>query len=78
VSLRRLAGRVSASAGLGVDAQTRVDDALATDDPAALLSPLADVRAELGEAHTALANEIDTVTRRSGQVRQATQGRRDR
>jgi hypothetical protein len=77
-SLRRLAGQVSASAGLGADAQARVDDALAADDPAALLSPLAHAHAELRDVHVTLANEIDTMTRRSDQVRQATQERRDR
>jgi hypothetical protein len=70
-SLRRLAGQVSASAGLGADAQARVDDALAADDPAALVSPLVDANAELRAAHTDLAAEIDTMSRQTDKVRRA-------
>jgi hypothetical protein len=77
-SLRRLAGQVSASGGLDVDARTRVDDALAADDPAALLSPLVAARPDLRADHAALADEIGSVTRRTEQVRQDTQDRRDR
>lgn len=77
-SLRRLAGQVSASGGLDADARTRVDAALAADDPAALLSPLVAARPDLGADHAALADEIGSVTRRTEQVRQDTQDRRDR
>jgi hypothetical protein len=75
-SLRRLAGRVSASAGLGADARARVDDALAADDPAALLSPLADAHTELRNG--SLAAQIREVTRQTDRVRRDTQSRRDR
>ncbi|MGH3881739.1 MAG: HSP18 transcriptional regulator, partial [Actinophytocola sp.] len=76
-TLRRLAGQVSA-AGLGEVAQARVDDALADDDPAALLSPLADARAELRESHAALANQIGTMNRQTDRVRKDTRDLRSR
>jgi hypothetical protein len=78
VALRRLAGRVSAAETLGDAAQARVDEALADNDPAALLSPLAAARADLHEAHERLADELGALTRQTDDVRQATQGRRDR
>lgn len=77
-SLRRLAGQVSASGGLDTDARARVDDALATDDPAALLSPLADAGPGLRAEHVALADQIGSMTSQTDQVRQDTQHRRDR
>jgi hypothetical protein len=77
-SLRRLAGQVSASTGLGTAAQTRMDDALAQDDAAALLSPLADAQTELRDGHAALAAQIRKVTRQTDQVRRDTQFERDR
>jgi hypothetical protein len=76
-SLRRLAGQVSASAGLGAAARARMDDALAADDPAALLSPLADAHTELRDGHASLAAQIRKVTRQTDRVRRDTQSRRD-
>jgi hypothetical protein len=77
-SLRRLAGQVSASDGLGTAARARMDDALAADDPAALLSPLADAHTELRDDHAALSAQIRKVTRQTDRVRRDTQSRRDR
>ncbi len=77
-SLRRLAGQVSASAGLGEDARARVDDALAADDPAELLSPLADAHAELNLDDRGLADQISSMTQETDQVRHTTRSRRSR
>jgi hypothetical protein len=77
-TLRRLAGQVSASAGLGEAAQARMDDALSDDDAAALLSPLADARDELRESHTALADQIGSMSRETDQVRRDTRDSRGR
>jgi hypothetical protein len=76
-SLRRLAGQVSAATGLDAAAQARVDDALAADDVTELLSPLAAAQADLRADHAGLADQIDTLTRQTDQVRQDTLDRRD-
>jgi hypothetical protein len=76
-SLRRLAGQVSVAAGLDEAAQARMDDALAADDAAELLSPLADAQAGLRGDDAGLADQIDTMTRATDQVRQDIQDSRD-
>jgi hypothetical protein len=68
---------VSAATGLDAAAQARVDDALAADDVTELLSPLAAAQADLRADHAGLADQIDTLTRQTDQVRQDTQDRRD-
>jgi hypothetical protein len=77
-ALRRLAGQVSALAGLDDDARARVDDALAADDPTALLSPLADAHTELRDGHTALADQVRRVTRQTDRLRRETRLRNHR
>ncbi|MFK4089590.1 hypothetical protein ACI2LF_36085 [Kribbella sp. NPDC020789] len=73
--LRRLAGQVAALDGLvpgpqqaSVDA---VHDALAEDDSAALLAPLAAAGHHLGKDHPALADRISEVTARTDEARQS-------
>lgn len=61
-SLRELAGQVSAAAGPG-----EVREALAGNDPAALLSPLANARQGLDD--TTLAARIESVTEHAAQLR---------
>jgi hypothetical protein len=63
-TLRELAGQVSAATGPG-----DVRDALADDDPTALLSPLADAQAGLETDHSALAARIDSITEHTEQLR---------
>jgi len=62
--LRELAGQVSAATGAGP-----VHDALAGDDPAALLSPLADARADLTTDHATLAARVEEVTAHTARLR---------
>ncbi|MFI9388078.1 HSP18 transcriptional regulator [Kutzneria sp. NPDC052558] len=79
--LRQLAGQVSAVQGLSGTGQRRVDAvgrALGQDDPAALLSPLADSHRHLLDSHSGLAERIASVTGQSDQVRQATRDHRGR
>jgi hypothetical protein len=64
-SLRELAGQVSAATGPGT-----VLDALASDDPTALLTPLADAQAGLAGDHQALADRIGSVTEHTQQLRE--------
>lgn len=71
-SLRQLAGQVSALDGLTALAQRhadRVQRALADDDPATLLSPLADAHPHLTTSHAGLAEQINTVTEHTAQLR---------
>ncbi len=63
-SLRELAGQVSAATGAG-----EVRDALAHDDPAALLTPLATAHANLGDDHAPLAARIQSITRHAEHLR---------
>lgn len=63
-SLRELAGQVSAATGPGT-----VRDALAADDPAELLSPLADAKAALEANHAPLAARIESITETADRVR---------
>lgn len=63
-SLRELAGQVSAATGPGT-----VRDALGTDDPAALLTPLADAQAGLEPNHAPLAARIESITEQTDRLR---------
>jgi hypothetical protein len=65
-TLRALAGEVTAATGAGA-----VSDALADDDAAALLNPLADVRPDLSQSHATLAARVETVTSDVERVRRA-------
>lgn len=56
-TLRELAGEVTAATGAG-----HVRDALAHDDPTALLSPLASAHADLSPGHPGLAARVESVT----------------
>lgn len=75
-SLRRLAGQIGALEGLDGGAQDGVRQALADDDPARLLSPLAAAHAALEDAHTALAEQVRSVTEHAQKVRRDTQRQR--
>lgn len=78
--LRQLAGQVSAVEGLPTAAQSQVDavhQALGQDDPAALLSPLADSHRHLVDGHAGLAERIALVTDQSDHIRHATHDHRD-
>lgn len=70
--LRQLAGQVSALDDLPAPARRhadRVQRALADDDAAALLSPLADAHGHLADTHGTLADQINTVTEHTEQLR---------
>ncbi|MFI7672351.1 HSP18 transcriptional regulator [Actinophytocola sp. NPDC049390] len=78
-TLRRLAGRIGALDGLSASAQERVDlvnQALADNDPATLLSPLADAHSHLEATHTELADQVRSVTQRTEQLRREVRDRR--
>ncbi|MEU6676712.1 HSP18 transcriptional regulator [Streptomyces sp. NPDC046853] len=71
--LRRLAGQVTSLTGLPTSAQSAVGDlneALAGNDAAGLVRPLADTRAHLRPQDSQLAERIDAMTRRTDQIRQ--------
>ncbi|MDQ1656869.1 MAG: hypothetical protein QOD41_1952 [Cryptosporangiaceae bacterium] len=73
--LRQLAGQVSTLEGLPAAAQHQADlvqAALAGDDPATLLSPLAGTSSHLQATHAQLAERINSATERAGQIRQRT------
>jgi hypothetical protein len=63
-TLRELAGQVSAATGPGT-----VRDALADNDPAALLGPLAAAQAGLRADHAPLAERISSITEHAEQLR---------
>lgn len=70
--LRRLAGQVSSVRGLPQRAQHHVDlvgEALAEDDPAGLLPPLADTQPHLKATHAGLAAQVQSLTDQATQVR---------
>jgi hypothetical protein len=70
--LRRLAGQVSALEGLTAAGQHRVDlvqQALVDNDPATLLPPLADTHTHLQASHAHLADQIESVTRHTEELR---------
>ena len=77
--LRQLAGQVSALTGLSSTAQASVDlvqRALTEDDPATLLSPLADAQSHLEPSHPSLAQQIGDITERTEALRSDTRDRR--
>jgi hypothetical protein len=70
--LRQLAGQVSSVQGLSQHAQQHVDlvgQALAEDDPASLLLPLADTQPHLKQAHAGLAARVQSLTDQATQIR---------
>jgi hypothetical protein len=71
-ALRQLAGQISALKGLATAAQHHVDKvrmALADNDPARLLSPLADTRSHLQVTHGAIADRIRTIAEHTERLR---------
>ncbi len=77
--LRQLAGQVSALDGLTGPAQRHaelVGQALADNDPATLLTPLANTHIHLRTSHTELAEQIASVTNHADQLRRHTQDQR--
>lgn len=77
--LRRLAGQISALRGLPRRAQHQVDlvhQALADDDPASLLPPLADTHTHLKATHADLANQVQSLTDQATHVRHSTHAKR--
>ncbi|MFJ4923648.1 type III effector protein [Streptomyces sp. NPDC088725] len=72
--LRQLAGQITALTDLSAQADTpltKLADALADNDAAHLIDPLADTHAHLKSTHPRLAARVDTVTRRTGELRQS-------
>lgn len=79
--LRQLAGQVSALRDLTESARhqaDRVQQALADNDPTALLAPLTATHIHLRTSHVGLAEQINAVTERVEQVRCDTRDRRRR
>ncbi|MFE2292393.1 HSP18 transcriptional regulator [Streptomyces sp. NPDC059452] len=77
--LRSLAGQVTALTGLPTPAEPPLDHlrrALAADDAALLVAPLAAVRPHLPPDQHHLAERIDSLTRRTGELREDTAARR--
>jgi hypothetical protein len=77
--LRQLAGRIGALHGLPTAAQRHVDvvqDALADDDAAALVDPLAEAGSHLAGTDARLAEQVRSVTDRVDGVRRDTHRRR--
>ncbi|MFJ7592230.1 HSP18 transcriptional regulator [Streptomyces sp. NPDC097617] len=77
--LRRLAGQVTSLTDLPAGAQSAVGDldlALADNDAARLVGPLADTRPHLGPEDSELAERIDALTRHTDQIRQDTHDQR--
>lgn len=73
-ALRQLAGQVSALDDLDVAAQQhadRVQRALADNNPATLLTPLADAHSHLADGHADIADRITAVTDETTRLRQA-------
>ncbi|MFJ3926286.1 HSP18 transcriptional regulator [Streptomyces sp. NPDC090022] len=78
--LRRLAGQVTSLTGLPADAEGPVGElslALADDDAARLVGPLAGTRPHLGPDDTELADRIDAMTRHTDQLRQDSNDQRN-
>ena len=70
--LRRLAGQITALTGLPASAQNAIGDlneALADNDAARLVRPLADTRAHLRAEDAELAERIDALTRHTDRLR---------
>ncbi|MFJ9550503.1 HSP18 transcriptional regulator [Streptomyces erythrochromogenes] len=77
--LRRLAGQVTSLTDLPANAAEALGElnlALANNDAARLLRPLADARPHLRPDDTELADRIDTLTRHTDQLRQDTHDQR--
>ncbi|MFI5761776.1 HSP18 transcriptional regulator [Streptomyces sp. NPDC051563] len=77
--LRRLAGQVTSLTGLPAASDSAVGDlnqALAHDDAARLVRPLADTRPHLRPQDSELAERIDALTRHTDQLRQDTHDQR--
>ncbi|MGI5466462.1 type III effector protein [Streptomyces sp. CA-132043] len=77
--LRSLAGQVTALTDLPAASRsslTRLGQALAQDDPAALLAPLTAARPHLRRRHPDLAARIDTLTTHADQLRDDSNSRR--
>ena len=77
--LRQLAGQVSALRGLPKRAQHHIDlvgQALGDDDPANLVSPLADTHSHLTATHARLAAQVQSLTDQATQIRHTTCGMR--
>ncbi|MFD3543408.1 HSP18 transcriptional regulator [Streptomyces sp. NPDC058662] len=77
--LRRLAGRVSALTGLPTGAQGAMSDlnvALADNDAARLVGPLADTRPHLRPEDGELADRIDAMTRHTARLRRDSRDQR--
>ncbi|MFC9586642.1 HSP18 transcriptional regulator [Streptomyces yangpuensis] len=78
--LRRLAGQVTSLTGLPADAEGAVGElnlALAADDAARLVGPLAGTRPHLGPDDADLADRIDAMTRHTDQLRQDSNDQRN-
>lgn len=78
-ALRQLAGQISALRGLPQRAQQHVDlvhRALADDDPANLLSPLAGTHTHLKTTHAGLAAQVQSLTDQTTQIRRTTHTKR--
>ncbi|MGX1676115.1 type III effector protein [Streptomyces sp. NPDC055400] len=65
--LRRLAGQITALTDLPPASRAPLDDALAQDDPAALIDPLTTTRPYLTAAHPLLAAQLDTLISQGNQ-----------
>jgi hypothetical protein len=77
--LRQLAGQISALRGLRRAARQHaelVGQALADDDPATLLTPLADTQTHLRTSHAGLAEQIRSVTEHTERLRRDTHDQR--
>jgi hypothetical protein len=69
-NLRQLAGQITALTDLPAYARTPLADALADNDPAHLIAPLANIQIHLKAHHPDLADLVDTLTRHTDQLRQ--------
>ncbi|MDI9887162.1 type III effector protein [Streptomyces sp. HNM0645] len=77
--LRRLAGQITALTDLPADAAApvaRLAGALADDDAAALIGPLAGTHSHLQADHPGLAARVETITRHTARLREDTGERR--
>ncbi|MFI2782382.1 type III effector protein [Streptomyces sp. ALB3] len=68
--LRQLAGQITALTDLPTTPVSRLTAALADNDAANLIAPLADSRTHLTADHPDLAARVDTITRHTDQLRQ--------
>jgi hypothetical protein len=78
-TLRQLAGQIGALTALSAPAQDSVDlvnQALADNDPSTLLTPLADTHHHLQTTHTALADQVKSVTDHIEELRHRVRDRR--